>query len=102
MKPEGAPRIADLYAEHFLVRTRESDSFRSLAHLDSQFLRCVSCGSSEWFGAGSGSGAEMAEHADGEEEWARIAEPNWRGLGLTDPIKSVEVRRYVCVCPARG
>ncbi|TFL07260.1 beta and beta-prime subunits of DNA dependent RNA-polymerase [Pterulicium gracile] len=25
-----------------------------------------------------------------EEEWAQINKPNWRGLGLTDPVKSVE------------
>ena len=30
-----------------------------------------------------------AEYED--EEWARAAQKNWRGLGLTDPIKSVEV-----------
>ncbi|KAH9922304.1 beta and beta-prime subunits of DNA dependent RNA-polymerase [Epithele typhae] len=31
----------------------------------------------------------MALNQDGEE-WARAAQTNWRGLGLTDPIKSVE------------
>lgn len=33
----------------------------------------------------------MATLEEIEEEWARIGQSNWRGLGLTDPIKSVEV-----------
>jgi len=27
-----------------------------------------------------------------ENEWEALNRTNWRGLGLTDPIKSVEVR----------
>lgn len=30
-----------------------------------------------------------------ESEWEQINAKNWRGLGLTDPIKSVEVRLLV-------
>ena len=33
----------------------------------------------------------MAPHEEEEEEWGRAAQTNWRGLGLTDPVKSVEV-----------
>lgn len=28
---------------------------------------------------------------DGDDEWDHLNRTNWRGLGLTDPIKSVEV-----------
>lgn len=31
------------------------------------------------------------EHIAGLEEWDNITRKKWRGLGLTDPIKSVEV-----------
>lgn len=30
------------------------------------------------------------EHIAGLEEWENITRKKWRGLGLTDPIKSVE------------
>jgi DNA-directed RNA polymerase III subunit RPC2 len=29
---------------------------------------------------------------DEESDWDLLNRTNWRGLGLTDPIKSVEVR----------
>jgi hypothetical protein len=29
---------------------------------------------------------------DEESEWDHLNRTNWRGLGLTDPIKSIEVR----------
>jgi hypothetical protein len=28
---------------------------------------------------------------DGEDEWEQLNRTNWRGLGLTDPIKNIEV-----------
>ena len=39
---------------------------------------------------GTDEGRSMAAEYE-DEEWARAAQKNWRGLGLTDPIKSVEV-----------
>ena len=36
----------------------------------------------------------MATYEEAEEEWARVGQTNWRGLGLTDPIKSVEVCHF--------
>lgn len=33
----------------------------------------------------------MAGNGD-ENDWDHLNQANWRGLGLTDPIKSVEVR----------
>jgi hypothetical protein len=33
----------------------------------------------------------MADLNDEESEWDHLNRTNWRGLGLTDPIKSVEV-----------
>lgn len=33
----------------------------------------------------------MAAHGEAEEDWAQLEQPHWRGLGITDPIKSVEV-----------
>jgi len=29
---------------------------------------------------------------DGEEEWVQMNDTRWRGLGLTDPIKNIEVK----------
>ncbi len=29
---------------------------------------------------------------DGEQDWDQLNKSNWRGLGLSDPIRSVEVR----------
>lgn len=29
-----------------------------------------------------------------ESEWDQLNRTNWRGIGLTDPIKNVEVRGY--------
>jgi hypothetical protein len=31
--------------------------------------------------------------AEEESEWNQITGANWHGLGLTDPIKNVEVRQ---------
>lgn len=31
-------------------------------------------------------------HDAGDDQWEKADQPHWRGLGLTDPIKSVEVR----------
>lgn len=28
---------------------------------------------------------------EGDQEWEEFGQPNWRGLGLTEPIKNVEV-----------
>ena len=28
---------------------------------------------------------------DGDEEWMQMNDTRWRGLGLTDPIKNIEV-----------
>jgi hypothetical protein len=28
--------------------------------------------------------------AEGDEQWMQMNDTNWRGLGLTDPIKKVE------------
>jgi hypothetical protein len=28
---------------------------------------------------------------DGDEDWTRMNDTRWRGLGLTDPIKNIEV-----------
>lgn len=36
---------------------------------------------------------EVSDLGQGEEDW--VHGTNWRGLGLTDPIKKVEVR-YAC------
>jgi DNA-directed RNA polymerase III subunit RPC2 len=33
----------------------------------------------------------MAALADEEEQWEHLHKSNWRGLGISDPIKSVEV-----------
>lgn len=33
---------------------------------------------------------------DDESEWDHLNRTHWRGLGLTDPIKSVEVRPFSC------
>jgi len=33
----------------------------------------------------------MEEHDVGEESWGESNRTEWRGLGLTDPIKKVEV-----------
>lgn len=33
----------------------------------------------------------MVLHEGDDEEWEKASQPNWRGLGLTDPVKSVEV-----------
>ena len=27
-----------------------------------------------------------------QEDWEQLNRPNWRGLGLSDPIRNVEVR----------
>lgn len=35
----------------------------------------------------------MADLNEGESEWDHLNRTNWHGLGLTDPIKSVEVGR---------
>jgi hypothetical protein len=34
----------------------------------------------------------MTELAKDNSEWEQLNKGNWRGLGLTDPIKNVEVR----------
>jgi len=35
----------------------------------------------------------MAETmGDGDEEWMRMNDTSWRGLGLMDPINNIEVR----------
>ena len=34
---------------------------------------------------------EIDPHGSGEDEWDHGT--NWRGLGLTDPVKDVEVRK---------
>jgi hypothetical protein len=34
----------------------------------------------------------MTALGEEEDDWERLNQTNWRGLGLTDPIKSVEVR----------
>lgn len=34
----------------------------------------------------------MADLDEADNEWEQLNRTNWRGLGLTDPIKSVEVR----------
>jgi hypothetical protein len=39
----------------------------------------------------------MADLHDEESEWDHLNRANWRGLGLTDPIKSVEVGRKFTV-----
>lgn len=33
----------------------------------------------------------VSYEGDDEQDWEEDSQPNWRGLGLTDPIKSVEV-----------
>lgn len=38
----------------------------------------------------------MAETND-HDEWSQLNQTDWRGLGLTDPIKNVEVC-FVCLC----
>ena len=35
----------------------------------------------------------MTAARDEDEDWEQAGRRNWRGLGLTDPIKSVEVYR---------
>lgn len=37
----------------------------------------------------------MLDLNEEENEWEHLNRTNWRGLGLTDSIKSVEVRPYV-------
>ncbi|KAH9929477.1 beta and beta-prime subunits of DNA dependent RNA-polymerase [Fomitopsis serialis] len=32
----------------------------------------------------------MVGHEEDDQDWEKAGQPNWRGLGLTDPIKSVE------------
>jgi hypothetical protein len=36
--------------------------------------------------------AQMAEPENEGNQWDHLNNLNWRGLGLTDPIKNVEVR----------
>jgi DNA-directed RNA polymerase III subunit RPC2 len=36
----------------------------------------------------------MATLSGEEGDWEHLNQTNWRGLGLTDPIKSVEVRSF--------
>lgn len=40
---------------------------------------------------------------DEENEWDRLNKTSWNGLGLTDPVKNVEVRlpRLTCKSPCR-
>jgi DNA-directed RNA polymerase III subunit RPC2 len=33
-----------------------------------------------------------------DEEWEQANRTNWKGLGLTDPIKSIEVCAYDTLC----
>lgn len=38
---------------------------------------------------------------EGLEEWEQLSNKKWRGLGLSDPIKSVEVRLvYIHISPS--
>ena len=45
----------------------------------------------------SSTSSAMAGATDnGEEEWMRMNDTRWRGLGLTDSIKNIEVRLIGC------
>ncbi len=34
----------------------------------------------------------MAGYSEEDTEWDKLNRTSWKGLGLTDPVKSVEVR----------
>lgn len=45
--------------------------------------------------------SNMADAMEEDEgDWDQLQQPNWLGLGLTDPIKSVDVSIFMSLYPS--